>query len=143
MEACGLQRVLLVESDDVVRRLVSACLRRQPVAITWASTPAEALASAAAQDFDLVILEPHRRGRQDTGLVQSLRTAMPRTPILVLSTQSAEQDVSRAYWMGAAHYVTKPFEPADLIAQVRRLLRLDVPRLRDLRKLENGPPLAS
>lgn len=143
MEVCGLQRILLVESDDVVRRLVAACLRKQPVAITSASTPAEALASAAAQDFDLVILEPHRRGRQDANLMQSLRTAMPGTPILILSTQSAEQDVARAWWMGAAHYVTKPFEPADLIAHVRRLLRLDVPRLRDLRKLESGSSLAS
>jgi PleD family two-component response regulator len=116
--------ILIADDDPDVTRIVDAQLRGAGHQTTIAFDGVEALASLERSRPDVLILDlmMPRLGGFDL-LTRLQRAEGPRPKIVVLSARGREDDVTRAFALGADDYVTKPFNPQELLARVARLLR--------------------
>ncbi len=120
-------RVLVVDDDDSLQKLVWFALSHLPLAIDilTASDGVEALTIIAQQPPDLVIADVVMPRMDGLTLCQRLREDMRTAlvPIMMLTANTDEADRTRGYLVGTDDYVTKPFTVPDLNARVMRLLR--------------------
>lgn len=118
-------RILLVDDEpdirDALRDLLSACL--DDVEVTTAASPEEARDAIAQRNFDLLITDYRMPGEDGLELLTSLHR--DEAPMRVLMTAYPESDLAaRAFARGYVQaFVSKPFEPEDVISLVSRLLR--------------------
>ena len=122
-------RFLLLEDDAEAASRVAAALSEWPeLELVLVNTVSGALAAAAARPFDVLILD--RMVGEDDGLItlQRLRALEVRTPALVLSNLGATRSRVEGLEAGADDYLVKPFEPEELVARLRALLRRSSPR---------------
>jgi DNA-binding response OmpR family regulator len=115
-------RVLVVEDDADVAKLVRAYLERDGFAVSVESDGEAGLRRALADPPDLVVLDwmlPRLDGR---GVLEGLRRSSA-VPVIVLTARSDELDRVLGLELGADDYVTKPFSPRELVARVRAVLR--------------------
>jgi DNA-binding response OmpR family regulator len=118
-------RVLVVDDDPVIVRLLEVNLRLDGYEVETASRGEEALERAAANPPDLVILDVMMPGLDGWETSRRLREqpAFAQTPVVFLSARAQDDDRSRGLALGFVSYVTKPFDPVRLMELVRRLLR--------------------
>jgi two-component system phosphate regulon response regulator PhoB len=117
-------RVLIVEDEAVILRLLEVNFRLAGFEVETAARGEEALAKAAASPPDVAILDIMLPGLSGIEVCQRLRSA-PETaevPIVMLSARTQDEERERSYALGVVAYVTKPFEPAELVEVVRRAL---------------------
>jgi two-component system phosphate regulon response regulator PhoB len=118
--------VLIVEDEAVILRLLEVNFRLAGFEVETAARGEEALAKAAARPPDVAILDIMLPGLSGLEVCERLRRA-PGTvevPIVMLSARAEDEDRERSYALGVVAYVTKPFEPAELVEVVRRALDL-------------------
>ncbi len=119
-------RILVVDDEPGVRRLLHANLVARGYAVTAVETGEEALARLDEDAPDLVVLDLMLPGLSGLDVCRGLRAASP-VPILVLSAHGEEQTKVEALDLGADDYLTKPFSVDELLARVRALLRRPAP----------------
>ena len=121
------QRILTVDDDASVRRWIGALLRRLDVDVVEAGSGREALERAAAERFDLILLDVRMPELDGYAVADELARRRaegdPGTPIIFLTGSDAGADKLEAFERGATDYVVKPFEPAELLARVKAVLR--------------------
>ena len=88
-----------------------------------AADGSEALRAIDAHHPDLVIVDMMMPRMTGFDVLSALRHQPARPRVIVLSARGREQDVTRAFALGADDYVTKPFSPQELLARMERLLR--------------------
>ena len=118
----GRHRVLVVDDDDDIRRLVAELLRRAGHDVTEAANGRDGLRALHAAPPDLVLLDvsmPDLDGWQTLERIRDLTDV----PVLMLTARGAELDRVRGLQGGADDYVTKPFGRQELLARVQALLR--------------------
>jgi two-component system copper resistance phosphate regulon response regulator CusR len=121
-------RILLVEDDAKLARVVSRALRETGYAVDVARDGERAFDDATFAPYDLIVLDILLPGIDGFTFCQRLRDAHYRTPILMLSARSEIEDRVRGLDLGADDYVPKPFALEELKARVRALLRRrDIP----------------
>jgi DNA-binding response OmpR family regulator len=116
-------RVLVVEDH---RRLASALaegLRREGIAVDLAFDGAEALARAAVNPYDVVVLDRDLPGVHGDQVCRSLLAAGGHARVLMLTAASTIRDRVEGLDLGADDYLSKPFEFPELVARVRALAR--------------------
>ncbi len=121
--ATGL-KVLLVDDDPDVARIIDAQMRAAGHTCTFAFDGEQALAALDRSQPDIVMLDlmlPKLGGFEVLTRMNQRETPPP--PVVVLSARGREGDVTRAFELGASDYVTKPFSPQELMARVTRLVR--------------------
>lgn len=117
-------RVLIVEDEAVILRLLEVNFRLAGFEVETAARGEEALEKAAADPPDVAILDIMLPGLSGLEVCERLR-GMPATtevPIVMLSARTQDEDREHSYALGVTAYVTKPFEPAELVEVVRRAL---------------------
>ena len=112
--------VLIVDDEAPIRRVVKHALATERV--LEAATAREGLDLAAAERPDLIILDLGLPDGAGEAMCRELR-GWTQAPILVLSARHADAEKVALLDAGADDYVTKPFNPAELQARVRALLR--------------------
>lgn len=120
--AAATQRVLVVDDDEGVCRLVEKILKRGGYEAFAAADGESALAQAAERSPHLVILDLSLPGLSGLDVCRQLR-AWFNGPILVLSGNGEEAMIVRALDRGADDYLTKPFRAGELLARMRALFR--------------------
>jgi DNA-binding response OmpR family regulator len=119
--ACG--RILVVDDDEDLRRLVCATLEEAGFATIAAQDATEALA-AAGDALDLAILDVNLPRISGYELCRRLKDARPAFPVIFLSGERTEWfDRVGGLLLGADDYLVKPFVPDELVARVRSVLR--------------------
>ena len=117
--------VLLVEDDPVILRLLEVNFELEGFGVILAHDGAEGIDLAVSEQPDLVISDIMMPNVSGIELVAALK-ADERTaeiPIILLSAKAQSADVKAGMEAGADDYVTKPFEPLDLVDRVNSLLR--------------------
>jgi two-component system alkaline phosphatase synthesis response regulator PhoP len=116
-------RILLVEDEPGLRVTVSDLLMAEGYEIETASDGEAGLAQAASGDFDLVVLDVMLPKRTGFEVCRELRQRGIDTAILMLTAKTQVVDRVVGLKLGADDYLTKPFDPAELLARVEALLR--------------------
>jgi two-component system, OmpR family, KDP operon response regulator KdpE len=116
-------RVLVVDDEPAILHAVQTVLETQGYAVSVASTGERALARAAAEAPELVILDLGLPGIDGMDVIRQLRSFAPRLPILILSAHGDDASKVRALDLGADDYVSKPFSVQELLARIRTALR--------------------
>lgn len=115
-------RILMVEDDPEIGRLVGDFLRREGFELILAQDARAMDESLSLARPDLLILDLMLPGEDGLSICRRLR-ASDSLPILMLTAKSDEIDRVVGLEMGADDYLTKPFGPRELLARVRALLR--------------------
>ncbi len=114
---------LVVEDSEHVAYLLEYMLEREGFDVLVASNgreAAEAIAVGPARDIVLLdVMLPYKDGFE---IVREIRSSSiwQDTPVIMLSARSMEEDVVRALEAGANDYVTKPYNPRELLARIKR-----------------------
>lgn len=130
-------RVLVVEDDESVREAVSIVLERAGFEVDTESDGAEAVRTALADSFDLILLDIMLPSLNGLDVCRQIRSRSG-VPIVMLSARTDTADVVTGLELGADDYVTKPFKPSELAARARAAVRRATPvtslpeRARDL-----------
>ncbi len=114
--------VLIVDDEPPIRRLLRTSLNAQDYRTLEAATAAEALASIAADQPDVVILDLGLPDRDGLEVIRIVR-ATSAVPIVVLTSREAERAKVAALDLGADDYVTKPFSIKELLARAGAFMR--------------------
>src|SRR5215469_5410008 len=122
-----MDRLLLIDDDAELSRLVARFLSGEGFETVWASCGEAGIAAALAQPYSLILLDVMM---PDTGGFEVLRRIrlQSRTPVLMLTARGDTQDRIRGLEMGADDYLPKPFDPAELVARIRAILRRSSPQ---------------
>jgi two-component system response regulator GlrR len=117
-------RILVVDDDPGVLRLLSIRLKSQGYLVGTAQSGEEALANFNGFRPQLVITDLRMDGMDGMQLFQQLRDRQPTLPVIILTAHGSIPEAVRATKNGAFGFVTKPFEAAALLEQVESALRL-------------------
>ena len=120
-----MSRILVIEDQSDIRRLIRWALEEQPHELQEANTGPAGLAAAQAQPPDLVLLDWMMPGGMDGPQVCRALRADPRlahVKIVMLSARAAPADLRAGQEAGADDYLVKPFSPRVLVDAIHRLL---------------------
>jgi two-component system chemotaxis response regulator CheY len=123
-------KILVVDDSKVMREMIIACLRGVAgLEFSQAASGLEAIERLSLGSFDLVFLDlnmPDIGGFEVVEFVRSQDT-LKTLPIIVVTTRGEESTRTRALELGASRFMTKPFDPSAVVAELRSLLgtRLD------------------
>ena len=118
-------RVLVVDDEQRVRRLLQTALTERGYDVTTAASGEEALSAIAKRQPDIILLDLIMPGMSGLDVCRSVRQDLS-TPIVVLSARGEEHDKVLALDLGADDYLTKPFGMEELLARIRVALRHSV-----------------
>ena len=118
--------VLVVDDDRRLRELVSAYLRKNGHRVTVAASAKEARAFLASLSFEIILLDVMMPGESGFDFARSLRTTS-QTPILMLTARADAVDRVHGLEIGVDDYLSKPFEPRELLLRIGSILRRTMP----------------
>ena len=118
----GAPHLLVVDDDARLRGLLARYLSEAGYRVTAAGSAAEARARMNGLTFDLMILDVMMPGESGLELATSLKQGRP-VPILMLTALGEAQDRIRGLESGVEDYMSKPFEPRELLLRVANILR--------------------
>ena len=116
-------RVLIVDDDDRLRKLICSYLDQQGFNTSQASDGLEAAQKIRSSLFDMVILDINLPGLSGLSVCKNLRQAGVNIPIIILTARGEESDRINGLEVGADDYLTKPFSPRELVARIRAVSR--------------------
>ena len=122
-----MERVLLIDDDAELCTLVTRFLAREGFEITWAPGGAIGIERALAKNYALIMLDVMMPDKDGFEVLRRIRERS-RTPVLMLTARGDTHDRIRGLEMGADDYLPKPFDPAELVARIRAILRRSSPQ---------------
>src|SRR5882757_5278056 len=118
----GPRTLLVVDDDEEIRTLVAEPLAKAGYNVMTASDGPSMFAALNAQPIDLIVLDLNLPGEDGLSLCRMTRAGR-NIPIIMLTARSEAIDRVIGLEVGADDYITKPFEPRELVARVRSVLR--------------------
>jgi DNA-binding response OmpR family regulator len=128
------KRVLIVEDDKALARLLRDNLQYEGFAVDWSETGLDAVQKAKHFAPDLVLLDltlPH--GTDGFELCRALTQGRDHIPVIILTARGQKEDRIRGLTLGADDYIVKPFALDELLARINAVLRRTKPRMDQLK----------
>jgi len=122
-----MERVLVVDDDAELCQLVTRFLTREGFEVRWAPNGAAGVELALAEDYSLIMLDVMLPDTDGFDVLRRIRRHSS-TPVLMLTARGDTHDRIRGLEMGADDYLPKPFDPAELVARIRAILRRSSPQ---------------
>jgi len=116
-------RILLVEDEQALASVLTRGLQEHGYAVDAAGDAEEALAFAESEPYDLVVLDVILPDLDGFSVCRRLRAMRSSVPVLMLTARDSIEDRVLGLDCGADDYLVKPFDPRELLARVRALLR--------------------
>lgn len=138
-------RILIADDDELIAELASEVLIDAGHASGWVTSAAEAWRCVNRRRPDLLLLDQSMPGESGMTLLRRLRRSpqLYDLPVIMFTAMNGEQDELQAIYAGAQDFLSKPFDPIDLVARVARILKLRAgrPGHVDLRQAVTGEPM--
>lgn len=116
--------IMVVEDDADINQLLARILRQADYQVTQAFSGSEAALRLTQETPDLILLDLMLPGMSGEALLEKLRSENALSvPVIVLSAKNAVSDKVSLLKRGADDYITKPFEPEELLARIEASLR--------------------
>ena len=134
-------KVLIVEDEDSIRKFVKINLERSDFQVIEAETGEKGVEIARKEDIDIVVLDVMLPGIDGFQVCKTLREEYPNLGIIMLTAKSQDIDKIMGLEYGTDDYMTKPFNPTELVLRVKSLARRMESRNEDDQdsQLEIGP----
>src|SRR5687767_12881420 len=118
-------QVLLIEDDPEIRQILADALGLDGLRLSAASNGREALEAASRDPFELILLDLGLPGLNGLKVLDHLKQhpVTHNIPVVVITAWSSTEDKLHSFELGAVDYITKPFEPVELRARVRSILK--------------------
>jgi DNA-binding response OmpR family regulator len=118
------RRILVVDDEPHIRRVLSAVLGSRGYEVMMASDGTEGLDEFETEEIDLVILDLMMPGANGLEILSKIRTNQHRadTPVIILTAKGQDTDRDAALAGGANDFLTKPFSPKKLLARIDEIL---------------------
>jgi DNA-binding response OmpR family regulator len=116
-------RLLVVEDDDIVADAITRGLSAAKYSVHRVNSAEAAQSALAAEEFALAVIDVGLPGADGLTLVRRLRSSGKTMPTLILTARCTLTDKVKALDLGADDFLSKPFEPAELAARCRALMR--------------------
>lgn len=117
-----MQKILVADDDENIVELISLYLRKEGFAVIAARDGGEALQKIAQQEPDLVLLDIMMPVKDGWEVCREVRQRY-RVPVIMLTARGEAYDKILGLELGADDYITKPFNPRELVARVKAVLR--------------------
>lgn len=117
-----IHRILVVDDEERIRRLLKMYLEKEGYQIEEAEDGETALRLASGRDYDLILLDVMLPGIDGIEVCSRLRQ-IKSTPVLMLTAKGEEMNRVQGFEVGADDYVVKPFSPREIIYRVKAILR--------------------
>lgn len=116
-------KILIVEDERRLARALRQILEEAGYEAETVYAGDEGLHYASTNAYDLIVLDVMLPGMDGFSVVRTLRQQLSRVPVLMLTAKSSVADKVSGLDAGADDYLTKPFDPEELLARIRCLLR--------------------
>ncbi len=116
------KHILVVDDDKRIRKLLQRFLRENDYVVSTASNAEEAIKLITIINFDLLIVDVMMPGRDGLSLTKKLLKQIS-TPIILLTARKEISDRIVGLETGADDYISKPFEPRELVLRIESILR--------------------
>jgi len=116
-------RVLIVDDDRIILSLVRTTLQNYGMRCETADNGADALQLIRQEKPDVVVLDVNMPGLDGYEVLSRIRGENLPTLVVLVTARQQEHDVLRGFQLGADDYLVKPFNPPELVARIKRLLR--------------------
>jgi two-component system phosphate regulon response regulator OmpR len=113
--------ILVVDDDDGIRSLVKQYLNKNNFLVTTADSAENAIEKISIIKFDLIILDVMMPGKNGLEFIQENKKKID-TPIILLTAKGETNDRVEGLEIGADDYLSKPFEPKELILRIKNIL---------------------
>ena len=120
----GPTRLLVAEDEPLTAKFLIGILQSHGFEVTHAANGAEAITASQQGKFDAALLDLNMPEIDGYSVLSELRKAPchHEIPVMILSGRSQERDIVKAFNLGADDYVTKPFNPPEVVLRLRKLL---------------------
>lgn len=115
--------IVIVDDDDRLRSLISTYLTKEGFNVFPMASGEDALKIVYEKQPNLIILDINLQGMDGLSVCRRLRNAGIQIPIIMLTARGEESDRIHGLEIGADDYLTKPFNPRELVARIRAVLR--------------------
>lgn len=123
MEVRNLSKILLIEDEKHIRKFVNISLKREGFEVIEAENGELGIEEVAKESPDIVILDIMLPGIDGYQVCEFLKKNYPQIGIIMLTARAQDTDKIMGLEFGADHYIIKPFNPLELLAIVKSLLR--------------------
>lgn len=132
--------VLIIEDEEPIRKFVKINLERNGYSVLEAGSGEDGIEIARKEDVDIVLLDLMLPGIDGYEVCKILRSEYPGLGIIMLTAKSQDIDKIMGLEFGTDDYMTKPFNPTELILRVKSLSRrLDIMGAEISKDLTDGP----
>ena len=118
-----LSHILVVDDDKRILELINDYLNKNNFRVSTADNAIKAREKIENIEFDIIILDIMMPGESGLSLTDSLKKNNFKTPILLLSALGNPEDRIKGLEIGANDYLTKPFEPKELLLRIKNLIQ--------------------
>lgn len=118
-----LPHVLVVDDDERLRELLSQFLSESGFLVTTAVDVADARRKLQYLEYDLIVMDVMMPGEDGLALTKSLKAEKLQTPVLLLTARGETDERIEGLEAGADDYLSKPFEPRELLLRLHAILR--------------------
>lgn len=115
--------MLIVEDDGLLGRSLKEYLKTEGMVVDWISDSREFFDLLEVSTYDVIVMDltmPHLNGEE---LLKELRKRGDKTPVLILTAKSRLEDKENCFNLGADDFLSKPFEPKELVLRIKALHR--------------------
>jgi len=122
MQKTNIPHILFIDDDNKIRSLVSEFLREKKFYVSLSNNTTNAKKLLNFYNFDLILLDIMMPKEDGVSFLKSFRRGNTNTPVLMLTAMKEIDSKINSFGIGCDDYLTKPFEPQELILRINKLL---------------------
>lgn len=115
-------KILLVDDEVVLKSALEFRLEKEGFRVTTAASGGEALHCLATEDFHLVVTDMLLPSFSGLEILKVVKNGKNPIPVIILTSVGLESIMLEAFRLGVNDYITKPFNPVELIARIKKLI---------------------